>query len=516
MDKKVQQMLIQLDEKYQSLFCRRNKLVFISVFVWGLITHGYMLLNKFCWSDETINYVYYGATFQLGRWMLGILSHWSHLLFYNTLSLPWFNGLGCFFCIAIATCLLVDLFQVKKNSSIMLISAVMTTTPTMVSLFSYMFTSLPYMIGMTMAVCGTWLIAKKGFHISRMVIGTILIACGIGVYQAWLPLAMSIFVLHFFALLYSSEECKWIIFFQKGIYYLGSCILSLLIYLGINSYFLYSKNVEMIDHAGMNNYGMVDITEYLKRVLGAYNYFFRPVRGFYPDPITKVYKIMLLLAMLLLFRQLFEIWKDSKQKMLQMLIVIGLFPLAVCFINVLSGDPFVLVDYPYNMAYILFIWLLEQYAVEDEIKRIWKRRICLGLVLCMCIWFVRYANATYLKAQYSHDRAKTYFTNMIARIQSVEGYSEEMPIAFINNTFSQKSVTHTPQFDEYTIVPYTFINDYSWEGFLREVCGFSWISADSDVISIIERSDEVENMQCYPNDGSIQVINNTVVIKLSE
>ena len=58
-----------------------------------------------------------------------------------------------------------------------------------------------------------------------------------------------------------------------------------------------------------------------------------------------------------------------------------------------------------------------------------------------------------------------------------------------------------------------WINNYQKTTYMEMHCGFSpeWVAAEE-----VEKKDVVKDMPCYPDYGSIQVIDGVVVVKLSE
>lgn len=519
MKAKVQEVLQNADNQLQKIDWKRVEIVFISVFVWGILAHGYMMFNKFSWGDDVTQMFFFGTTYELGRWMLEYLRRIFIFFFEANCSQPFVNGIGSFACIALSTWMMSDLFNVKRKASLIALSGAMVVTPTVLGIFIFMMTSFAYMIGLLICVTGVWFACSKKKNIFRFFISAFLICCSIGVYQAWLPMAMSIFVLYFWVLVYQEEKIAgWKAYFLTGLYYAGICVASLILYLGINQYILDIKGIQMLQHAGMDSYGMVSISEYMTRIRYAYKMFFRPDRGFYPSFISKVYKLLLLCCVIMVAKLLYRSVRANVGAAIRLLLVTVLIPFAICFIYVLAGDAYSLVLYPYTLVYLFFIWLLDNGMQNETIYKTWMQRCGIILVVGMCCWFCRYSNVTYMKAELLQSRAISYYTTMITRMQSIEGYSEEMPVAYVNahQSLSLKTVTITPDFQGIPQVPDTFLHDYSWEYFVQEWCGFSPEKVDSATLSELEKSEAIKAMPSYPNDGSIQIIDDVLVIKLAD
>ena len=77
------------------------KTVLCSATFWGLLAHGMVLFNKYSFHDDVRYFNEVGATYESGRWMLGILGSLSaNLLGSKNYSLPVVNGTITILCIA--------------------------------------------------------------------------------------------------------------------------------------------------------------------------------------------------------------------------------------------------------------------------------------------------------------------------------------------------------------------------------------------------------------------------------
>ncbi|MDE7093561.1 MAG: hypothetical protein K2O52_01475 [Oscillospiraceae bacterium] len=121
----------------------------------------------------------------------------------------------------------------------------------------------------------------------------------------------------------------------------------------------------------------------------------------------------------------------------------------------------------------------------------------------------------YLKAEYEQQRMISYFTVLTTQIKSVEGYQDEMPVCYINPRSKEDlTLRELSGFDLFYTVPddriEENINNYAWIKFMNNWCAFKPETVDEeDFINL----PEVINMPYYPDDGSIKIINDTVVVK---
>ena len=138
-----------------------------------------------------------------------------------------------------------------------------------------------------------------------------------------------------------------------------------------------------------------------------------------------------------------------------------------------------------------------------------------AVLLLLALSYVRYDNICYLKLDFMQEQAKSYFTQLAARIQSADGYEDGMSVVYMNEQ-SKESAALTGM-DEFSCVitqPYTvntLINDYAWRTFMKMWCGF-----DPPVWQVDDTFDDREDVKAiprYPAPGSVQRIENVMVVK---
>ena len=112
------------------------------------------------------------------------------------------------------------------------------------------------------------------------------------------------------------------------------------------------------------------------------------------------------------------------------------------------------------------------------------------------------------------SQAISYFNTMITRIEATPGYQQEMPVVYIGS--EEKYVPNLYSHQKYpniTLSPYSnhdAINMLHWRKFVSNWCGFEPKEIDSKYFVNLQ---EVQTMPLYPDDGSIRIINDTIVIK---
>lgn len=130
-------------------------------------------------------------------------------------------------------------------------------------------------------------------------------------------------------------------------------------------------------------------------------------------------------------------------------------------------------------------------------------------VICMFVVFNRTHYIQYLENNY----AKNYLNKLVLRIESISGYDEKLPVYFYKSPllkerkypesgmgFGKAEDLIRGRFD-YSL---EFFENYKYERPTKEQC--------EDIIN----SKEFLSMKGYPNDDSIKIINDIVVVKFSD
>ena len=498
--------LKKIDKKYY--------VTFFSTFFWGFLAHGVAFFNKFAIHDDISALFGVGTTYSLGRWLLGILGRTVTVLLQHHYSLPLLNGVLSLTFIGLSCVLIVKLFGFQHYLSCIAVTGIFTTIPCMTSLFGYMFTAPYYMFGVLMAVGGGYLICSR----KNVWLGIVIAGCSAGIYQAYLPLYCSILLFSLITEVIRKKMSNaefWKKTISAGLEALGS----LIVYLVLTKVSLILTNTELQGQRGIDSVGHVPVTEYLKRVLTAYHQFFVP-SGYksafiYPFNTIYLYWAVLILIALLCFR----ILRERKINKLHFLLLVSLLPAAVNLIYIMCDyyAVYSLTIYGHVMIFVFLVLLMERTAFGSQINKM-LFRCSMGVLLLISMIFCRFDNACYLKAQLVQSGTISYYTALIARIKSTPGYRDEYPVAYIDEfNVNDESLSYVWEFSPLNMSPYwgyiRAVNDYSKEGFMKYWCGYSPKTVDPEKFTNME---EVRNMPAYPDEGSIKVIDETVVVKFGE
>ncbi len=502
----------------------QGKISFFSCIIVGILSQGMGLFNKFSVHDDANSLFALGATFNVGRWSLDIIGELEKRFFGNVnYSLPLYNGALSLFFIALTSCIIVKAFEISNLYICVFIGAILACFPTVTTAFGFIYGAHIIMFGLFIGILGAYLICT-GNTIWWRLIGILLAATSVGVYQAFIPMMLSFILFYCIHMVWKSEKCaeKEVIIqiILKPLYIIGF----MAVYFLINRIYLRILGAELSSYKGVDTVGSVPITQYILRVLVAYKQFLFPSKGssfyMYPSNVRVLYYSFGVLGALLAGYSLYKKSKQSLLLFIAMLSLYGLVPLATNFIIVMTGPDVIhsYMMYAAVMPFILVAYLVDRMVSEIVIENVLNKTF---IVFCcmLLLMYIRYDNKCYFLANYAQQEAISYYTTLITRIKSAEGYDDEYPVAFVNEgrisdaTLSGVESVKRKAFDDVNQIPYwnvkVYVNNYAWRDFMLNWCGYKPQEIDA---AEVENIAEIDSMPHYPDDGSIKVIDGIVVV----
>ncbi|MDE5763570.1 MAG: hypothetical protein K2I00_01205 [Ruminococcus sp.] len=274
--------------------------------------------------------------------------------------------------------------------------------------------------------------------------------------------------------------------------------------------------------------GKEHISVYLSRVSTAFYRFFSTedigdYTSMFPFRIRHLYILILLFIALLSLNIIISTFRKDIFRGILLTLFILMLPIAFNFIFIMCDSKVVytLMLYGQSMIFVYLVFLIN--ISEFPKFNIYRAVYSLGTSLLLFISFsyCRYANINYLKAEYEQQRMISYFTVMVTKIKSVEGYKDEMPVCYINpGNKKDATLKNLSKFELFYNSPNFGVEESingdfkksgdKWYYFMNNWCGFSPELADEEDFADLP---EVADMPYYPDDGSIKIINDTVVVK---
>lgn len=534
--------------------------VFISVFTFGLFAHAYAFFNYIPNWDSVISYYSDQNTIHLGRCFLtlacGISSYYD---------LSWVGGLLSLFYIAATAVLISELLQIRKKSTLILLSALLVTFPAVTSTFGYLYTADGYMLAMLCMTIAVYLALKRRFGFLP---GALLLMFGFGCYQAYITFAaMLVIVYSLDELLHRDTPLSSLI--RKWLSALACAGIGFVLYTIINRILLSVQHVTLADYQGISSLdgsgsflggGFAPLTA-AKQCLIDFAYFFTgSLRHMNLYSVLNLLMLALLLtgALSCIVRK--KLWRSPSRFFFTVL-----FSLLIPF--VCYAVYFLTPDVSYHMLmqgglYFVYALLLILYdragtnaaGFADAVGKadtadktdaadksaaagksctagkaadvsgrgharhgiVWQW-LCVLVCSLIVYNFILIANICYRTQETSVTRSMNEIARLADTIWNDPALRECESIAVIGarDESDVVSLNLPPDMTGFSD-GYIMTHALHYSLLLDRYHGLSFTPADNETAGVLAGNETVQNMPCYPIEGSVRAISGTLVIKFSD
>lgn len=505
---------------------KRALFILICTFLWGLCAHGMAMMNKYSYHDDVPHFNWVGETYGLGRWGLGTLGTLAEKIFGSrNYSLPLFNGILTIAAVALTVLVICLQTEIEDRTLIAALCGVMVCFPSVTNIFGYIFTAPHYYIASFLGVLGALVFYRKKTA-GSIVVCSVLMAVSTGIYQSNIPVNLMVLLLFMLHEVYRERMSRrdYLILGVKNVII---CAAFMAEYFAVNAVFLKVTGQDMYDYKGVSTFGMTGPAGYIYRIFTAYKRFLKPAdfinyngvsANMFPWNIKYLHMLLVAVIFVLIALMLKETVK--KEQAVQILLLVAISPLFSYFFYVMVAEE----DAHGGMAYgAAFMFALAAFFIQRAISAkdsVTKAAGILAkasvvIMIIMAVMFARYANVCYLKAEIMQEEAINYYNRLIGRMEETEGYTKETPVLYVGErSKNDDGFSGDRLFDPIYLPPYqgnSIINDFSWEETMDLWCGFSRVKPDVD----LSGTEEVEEMSVYPAEGSIKMVDGTLVVKFA-
>ncbi|WP_455615424.1 glucosyltransferase domain-containing protein [Eisenbergiella sp.] len=490
------------------------KFTFIFTFFIGLFTHLYMLTNKLPNHDDIRTFFGFGVSGQLGRWGLAQLGNIVTGMDLSY-SIPMINGTITIVLISLTACILVDLFSINDKLLCAIVGGCLITFPALTCTFFFMFTVGYYALSVLLSVLSVYIFVKcKNINIGvKIVLSAILLIGSVSIYQAYFPFAASLYII---LLLSGCMEKKNML--PTAFLYGTELIIALLGYLGLTKFYCIYTGTELSNFHGISNMGNSDIGRIFETIKIVFQRFWM----LFSDGLEINYNwfcriiflVFILVSTFILGMKVLELFREGKIFILvQCVIFYILFPVGTLGIYIMcpkTDDVYSIMLYPVVMFIVCAVVFVNK--MDNGLIAIICNWVISISAVCLIIFYFLFANIQYMSIEMGLHQAESYFTTMITQIKSVEGYRNGMNVIFIGEKISDESFYGNDLMASYNVTgrEQNFLNVYCRDYFMRDYLGFQSNFMQADDMN----RDMLDEMNCYPNDGSIKVIKGQVYVKL--
>ena len=509
-----------LDERSRGLWQRispAQRTAFFSCLITGYLVHLYAFTNTIPNSDGLSRVFDPQQMTIAGRWFLHYVT-----LPNDCTQMPAAIGFLSLLFLGLAAALVVDMLRMKSSVLSGAVGAVMAAFPSMGFTFLYMFTASAYCISIFLAVLSVWL-ARKGRV--RFVLAVITLGMSMGAYQVYVTLSIGLAMLIVLReLMDPNSDFRGTL--NLGLRLMAYLALGAIFYFLMLQIFLFVKDMELWSYLGMDSAsGSYPFAELPALVLRSYKevlaFFFLPGAA---DSYTTVWMAALDVAALLLGVALFinrlvrkdllkEVWRPVTA-----VVLLALLPLGINFGQILSplSVPTPLMKYSFVLVYVAVLLIAD---LNDSLKTslVPATAVWTALLLVFCL---NLNNLLYTISGQAHRATESYITRMMTRVEDCPGYQRSMEVAIIGTIPAdhlRSQVESYEKLDHYSIpfnnlVP---LNKHIYY-YLEDWLNIPLSMPSEEVMISISDSKAFHDMPLYPEQGSVQVLDGRVVVKLQE
>lgn len=506
---------------YKKKITKQEKLAFYSSFLMVLLVHLYKFSNTLLNHDSLYNYYSNQNILGSGRWALSVSCGVSS--YYD---LPWINGLFSCLWLALSVVVIVRLFKIKNPILILLTGGLLATAPALTETFYFLFTADGYMFALLLSVLAVYFSRIEEKRLLFHILSIICICISCGIYQAYVPFALVLSVCYFMIKLLDNP-------FEKKDYYnwvirqIFIYVIALSMYYVIWKLLMFITGTVVTDYQGISEVGNVNITiiftGFIKSIKDVLLYFIQWnvfANGFSTYSILNILFLIILVLGILAAVYRSKIFKRRWAFVLFILCLISIIPFA-CIWNFTSPS----VVYRPMMLMCLVVLFIFSGLLYERWGKGWSKNLLCVLLVGIVLNGAIMANICYFYMELCQQRTYADGVEMMMNIHEIE--SEEKFEKFVVVGDRRDHIFWTTEKDGkimpksvHLLLPLIernlMFDAEHVQLYLAGTFDFKLPSVSEIELNYIKGLKEVKNMPKWPEKGSMQVIDNTLVLKLGD
>ena len=501
-------------------FDKEKITTFIITFITMMFAHFELYSLIITGPDTLFGSIYYNSwQYDAG---LGRFSLFYSQIIKGFIVSPFLSTLLCAVMLSFAVILIIDIFKIKNKYFKYILGIIIAVCPNISATLTFFFCSDGYIAGMLLAVTAVFVVTKFEKNKFMPILGGFIMAISMGMYQTYLSVTMVLFSALILIDLLKKEDTKLI--FKRLFKYIITGIIGIVLYYIFMNLALLIRDAKMSSYSGANEinfiYSLTNLPILLPEAYKSFfNYYFTD--NIVPSSVWHSNLIYFFLYSILTL-SIGIIIKENKlyKRIIFILLILAILP--ICFgiielitpninIHVLMGCSFILF-FPILFA---IIELINQKDVAKIIKVFVA--ICSLAIIWIYIW---QDNASYIWMNKTNTQMKSVMNRIVTRVEELEEFNKDMPILVVGQLEYNEYLIASNQIKDRTwgfisCIPMIWKNNNTgWNKFFYEYMGVNVKIVNIKDNQDILETEEYKNMEVYPSNNSIKVINNTVVIKL--
>lgn len=435
----------------KSLINKRNLLIILITFILLFLTHLPLMTKNILSADILLNNGFYNGyswEISLGRFGLYVIG-----LLKCFLTIPHIDILISYLIISISLVILFDLFSFRKKEDIILYILIICLNPITSATLLFNYCSIGYTLAFLCSILSIYVYYKEENKIKKYLFSLILIVVALSMYQAYLSVIVTTFIIYNIKLLLEKKEN-----FKLSLKYILTLLIGVLLYFIIMKISLLVFHVNMSNYSGADKIGLQTLLSIPKKIGLSYKLFYE---YYFTDKIVKNIYIKnnilnIFLIILLIIGVVFKIFKNNlspKEKVLTLLLILALPIFLNSVIFTINDTKLQLLM---SASYLLIPLLLITTIPENKMKY-----LSIIVIILLLRNNLIQTQATYLSLENTFNKYNTVITSAIKENINYQNYK----FALIGSTKNETEINK---------LNYGFISDDAifWEEYNLKKLGF--------------------------------------------
>ncbi len=493
-----------------------QKQAFWAALLVGLAAHIYKFTNTLYNHDAIFGWSFKNNMIGSGRWFLAAASMPS-----SCFDLPWINGLLSLIYIGLTAAVIADIFKLHRGSAAVITGALLASFPCVTISFFYEFTADAYMLAMLLAALSVRLNMVGDKNRLHAAAAALLVCFCCGIYQAYVSFALLLSMSHFITELLNKKREDKLLYRWIGRQFIvyGA---ALAVYYVIWKLSLLISGLPVQNYQGINELGSIGggafSTALVKMAQTLASFFlggnvFKNGFSFYA--LLNI-AFLLSLAALLVYAAAKAGLAAKWQRLVLLILSLVSLPVFACIWLFASPGVYY---YPVMLQSLCLLYILAP-VLAERFGGQRLRALAAVLFAVIALKFTVQANQAYLLLERCNRTSHVTASEMLTRIHLLDDGSVKK-FAFVGGTDESLVSSGAEGIEELTVfanmVQPTLIYDHLHaSSYMVTVldCGYTPVSeAELDELAA---SGVTDDMPVWPLDGSVRIIGDTAVIKLSD
>ena len=499
---------------------RREWIVcFASAFIVGVVTHFYKFVNWLPNWDSLVFRCDWQNMTVLGRWFLAIACFPS-----SAYDLPWVCSILILVYLSLAAVCICVIFRLKTPIAAALVGGLTTSFPTVTSTLTYNYVADGYSLAMLFAVLSALLFTIRNHR--TFLPAVVLLALSLGIYQPYVSVTMMLLLLYQIEHLvfcgdYFKDSMR-----RAGRFLLGG-LCAAAVYVVCLKIALFLNATELSDYLGGGSDEILTDPLYLPRVLWAslntlVKFFVDFRRSYLVYPTVNALGF-LGFAYFTLHAAREHVFR-TPARMLSLIAYVALLPICACPLYLLDRhhDYHNLMTMGFLMIPVFFMTFYERRIFVKKSREVRKNWAVLALGALLIYNFVLLANISYHKLQLAFFSSFGEAVRIADRIEQTPGANTCWKLAVLGvKPDSAKWSAHvlldvTGVTDGSLLRPDdNLVNQSVITATLNDYCQKDLHFATIDERRALSKDPRVKAMPLWPDPGSVAVVDDFIVLRLS-